>query len=110
MDMTYEQLVEKYGEENAKYLYEQLGNHIRHYRQMTFIAMGIEPNDSFASSARERAAEHSLEFQQVQGSLRLVENLVNGRWDEEDFLIVRPGEKIVMNLESSIIAAEPAGK
>jgi hypothetical protein len=110
MDMTYEQLVEKYGEENAKFLYETLGNQTKHYRQMTFIAMGIEPNDSFAQAARERAAEHSLQFQQVQGSLRLVENLVTGRWDEEDFLVLRPGEKIVVNMDTSIIAAERTGE
>lgn len=109
MDMTYEQLVEKYGEENAKFLQEQLG-FTKHYRKMTFIEMGIEPNDSFVQEARERAAEHSLEFTQIRGDLRLVENLVNGRWDAEDFLVVPPGEKIVMNLESSIISAEPAGE
>jgi hypothetical protein len=106
MDMTYEQLVEKYGEENAKFLYEQLGNQTKHYRNMTFIAMGIEPDDSFVRSARERAAEHSLEFQQVQGSLRLVENLVAGKWDEEDFLVLKPGEKIIVDFDTSIIAAE----
>jgi hypothetical protein len=106
LDMSYAELVEKYGEENAKFLYEELGNHIKHYRQMTFIAMGVEPDDRFARAARERAAEHHLEFQQISGSMRLVENLVNGRWDKEDFLVVQPGEKIVVNFDENIIAAE----
>ncbi len=106
MDMTYPELVEKYGEENAKYLYDQLYNWTQHYRQMTFIAMGIEPDGRFVRAARERADEHHLEFREIQGSLRLVENLVNGRWDDEDFLTVRPGEKIVVKLDSAIIAAE----
>lgn len=106
MDMTYPELVEKYGEENAKYLYDELYNFTRHYRQMTFITMGVEPDGSFVQAARERAAEHNLEFRIVPGSLRLVENLVNGRWDDEDFLTVRPGEKIVVTLDTAIIAAE----
>jgi hypothetical protein len=106
MDMSYAEIVEKYGEENAKFLQEQLFDFTKHYRQMTFIAMGIEPDDRFARAARERAEEHHLQFQEVSGSMRLIENLVNGRWDKEDFLIVQPGEMIVVNLDENIIAAE----
>jgi len=43
MTQSYEQLVAKYGEDNAKFLYEQLCNMTRNYTGLTFIEMGIEP-------------------------------------------------------------------
>ena len=56
MDYTYTELVEKYGEDNAKYLYDELYDDKRNYSQFTFIEMGIEPDDSFERKTREEAA------------------------------------------------------
>ena len=47
MMQSYEELVAKYGEDNAKFLYEQLGDRTHNYSGMTFIEMGIEPDDRF---------------------------------------------------------------
>jgi hypothetical protein len=107
MDMTYEQLVEKYGEDNAKFLYEQLGNTGRNYGQYTYIDMGVEPGTAFQDEARKRAVERNWKFEQVKGNLSLIERLVNGQWDEEDFLVVQPGYRVVVNYQDSIISAEP---
>jgi Protein of unknown function (DUF1638) len=107
MDMTYEQLVEKYGEDNAKFLYDQLYNQTRHYRKMTFIEMGIEPDDRFRKAAEEKAAEHKLEFSQVRGDMGLLQNLVDGLWDPEKFLVVKPGWQVMMDYTENVISAEP---
>jgi hypothetical protein len=106
MNMTYEQLVEKYGEDNAKFLWDQLCDQTRHYRQMTFIEMGVEPDDSFAKAAREKASSNNLDFQHIRGDMRLIHDLVDGRWGEKDFLIVRPGWVVVAKLDENIIRAE----
>jgi hypothetical protein len=107
MDLTYEQLVEKYGEENAAYLYEQLGNQTKHYRQILYIRMGVEPDGPFRAQAQERAATHGLEFRELDGEMGLIESLVNGPWDPDRFLVVKPGERIVMTHDERIIATEP---
>ena len=57
MTQTYDELVAKYGEDNAKFLYDQLCDMTRNYSGMTFIEMGIEPDDRFERQAREKAAE-----------------------------------------------------
>ena len=41
MDMQYNDLVAKYGEDNAQYLYETLCHHTRNYRQLAFIEMDL---------------------------------------------------------------------
>jgi hypothetical protein len=109
IDMSYAEMVEKYGEEEAQYLYEILGNPMRNYKQLTFIEMGIEPDDRFERQVRAMAAEREWTFDKVQGDMTLFHRLVNGQWDEKDFLVVQPGQRVVARVDDSgIITAESA--
>jgi hypothetical protein len=107
MDMTFEQLVEKYGEENARFLYEELCDTTRHYSRITYIAMGVEPPDHFEKLAGERAQKHNWKFDRVDGSLSLLERMIAGSWNDEDFLVVPPGHRVVSTYDDRIIRAEP---
>jgi hypothetical protein len=106
MDSNYDDLVARYGEENAKYLWEELCNYSRHYRQLTFIEMGIEPDDSFECQAREEAARRGWAFDKVRGDLSLIQRLVDGVWDNHEFLVLKPGERVVARYDDGIIAPE----
>ncbi len=106
MDKTYQELVEKYGEDNARYLYDMLGDQTRHYRRMTFVRMGIEPDGSFEAEARARAAEKGLTFALEEGDMRLIRMLVNGPWPEEEFLTVPPGHRIAVHYGEGLIGSE----
>jgi hypothetical protein len=108
MSMTYEELVAKYGEDNAKFLFDQLCNMTRNYSQYTFIRMGVEPDDRFERQARDEAASRGWKFELLEGDLRLITDLVDGRWDDERFLVVRPGERIAPSYDDKIIKTEPA--
>jgi hypothetical protein len=105
---NYQELVDKYGEENAKYIQEQLGDYVRHYRQMTFIEVGVEPDGSFEQRARDQAAERGWKFEKVAGDLSLVHRLLDGTWDEKDFLVVQPGYRLAVRHDESIMIAEKA--
>jgi len=107
MDLTFEQLVEKYGEENARFLFDELCDTTKHYRQITYIAMGVEPGRQFEQQAEERARERGWTFDRVQGNLTLLERLVSGPWDDSDFLVVPPGHMVVTTYDDRIIASEP---
>ena len=108
MDLTYGELVAKYGEDNARFLYDQLCDQTKHYRRLTFIEMGLEPDGSFLETARKRAEEKGLTFGTEEGNLRLIHALVNGPWEEGEFLTVRPGEKIATDFGGGLIRAERA--
>jgi hypothetical protein len=106
LDLTYDELVAKYGEDNAKYLYEELGNYAKHYTQFTFIQMGVEPDGSFERRTREEAGQRGWKFEKVSGDMSMLQRLVDGIWDENEFLLVPPGWRVVARYDEGIIAAE----
>lgn len=106
MGQSFDELVERYGEDNARYLFNELGNLIKHYKQITFIEMGVEPDSTIEGRAREKARARGWNFEKVRGDLRLIQRLVDGLWDEREFLIVPPGGKIAADYNSGIITAE----
>lgn len=96
-------LVEKYGEDNARYLYEELTAY-RTYRQYTFIEMGVEPDDRFERMTQEDANARGWQFEKVKGDIALLGKLVNGEWDD-DFLVVPPGWRVAATHDDTIVTA-----
>jgi len=110
MVQSYEELVAKYGEDNAKFLYEQLCNMTRNYRAITFIEMGIEPDDRFEGRARQQAAERNWKFEKLRGDMSLVQALLDGPWDDGRFLVVPPGRRVAASFDDNIIRLEESGE
>ena len=106
MGYTRDALIDRYGEDNGKFLYDELTRYRQTYQQLTFIETGIEPDDGFENEARAEAADKGWKFEKVRGDLGLFRGLLSGDWDDESFLVVPPGHRIVARPEQGIIAAE----
>jgi Protein of unknown function (DUF1638) len=100
---TREEFIAQYGEENGVYLFEQFNAFRRHYSQLTYVSPGVEGEDAFRAQARAEAKKEAWRFDEVQGSLSLLQRLVNGEWDDTDFLIIPPGSSIRATLGESIV-------
>lgn len=102
---TYEEYVEKYGEDNAKYLMEIL-NGTKHYDTITYIDMGIGNFNRHEQESREEAEEKGWNFIKLQGDIGLLQRLVDGEWNPDEFLVVKPGQRIKPIYFDNIIRAE----
>src|SRR5262249_44052245 len=103
---TLDALIERYGEDNGRYLYEELTRYRQTYQQLTFIETGIEPDGRFESQARAEAVEKRWRFEKVRGDLGLFRGLLSGEWNEIDFLLVPPGHRIVARPDHGVVKAE----
>lgn len=103
-----EELIAQYGEDNGRYLFEEMNRYQQHYRQLTYIETGLEPNGSFEDRARTEAAERGWNFTKIPGKLTLFRQLVNGEWPEADFLVVPPQHRIRATYGDDIIGIEKA--
>jgi hypothetical protein len=106
MHWTYEELAAKYGEDNARFLYEQLGDMTRNYTGLTFIEMGIEPDDRFEQQARREAAQRGWKFEKLTGDMTLIQDFLDGGWDEDRFLVVPPGCRVAASFDEQIVKTE----
>jgi len=105
MSVNYAELVEKFGEEDAKYVMEELGGQSRNYSRVAFIEMGMEPPE-LEGIARKEAAKSGWDFEKVKGDMTLIHRLADGPWEGEDFLTVLPGARIIQKYDDSIISTE----
>jgi uncharacterized protein DUF1638 len=99
---TYEDYVQKYGKENADYLMDVMGAWQQHYQRAAYIDVEVGAGGEAAKRAVKDARERGWVFEQIAGSLRLIETLFRGDWGDE-FLVVEPGEQIVMTYTAEIV-------
>ena len=103
MTTSYDDLVARYGEDNAKFLYEQLCNMTRNYAGLTYIEMGVEPDGRFECRVREEAVSRGWKYEKLAGDLGLLQALVDGPWDDERFLVVPPGHHVAASFDERIV-------
>jgi hypothetical protein len=107
LSYNFNQLVAKYGIDNAEFLREELEHYKLKYTQFTFIEMGVEPNASFERKTMQEAAKRGWKFEKVRGDMRLIRNLVNGDWNDSEFLVVQPGHRVTVQYDEGILGTEP---
>jgi hypothetical protein len=107
----YEQLLrqykEKYGDDNARYLMEVEQGWIGQYNWATYIDWGLGSSDQCRDYTKRCAEFLHWNYDELKGSSDLMQKLVDGRWDDGEFLVVKPGQTIKEDLTSAgIMKAE----
>jgi hypothetical protein len=100
---TYEEYVKTYGEENAKFLFETLGNHLKNYSRLTYIDTGMKNTEKQKEESKAWTEEENWEYSEYEGSMRLLSMLMNGDWNESEFLVINPGKTLRPSYDDGII-------
>jgi|SRR5436190_16566134 len=103
---TYEQWVKKYGEEQAKYLLQEMGRWTDTYSHGTLIRFDFLTELKFDEEVKRICNEKGWQYREIQGDLDLLQKLVDSQWDDHSFLIVLPGQKVIASHDDKILSVE----
>jgi hypothetical protein len=103
--MDFSGLVAKYGEENAKYLAEFMSHWEDHYTRGALIEFDFDAALGLRDQVRRICDEKGWEFAAVPGDLRLIQAGLDGRWSDDRFLRLDPGQSVRPCYDENILAA-----
>ncbi len=96
----YQALVEEYGEDNARYIYDAMHPTLDGTPQpICHIETPELPFDHLREQCHRHAESEERDFKVLEGNLRLISMLINGKWPDEEFLTVKPGQQITMTAD-----------
>ncbi len=98
---------EKYGEDNADYLLEVESSWMSNYSTLGYIHSAVHDAPADLERAQQEAQARSWKLREVNDDLRLLRMMVDGTWNEEEFLILKPGERIAPDYTGLKLRAEP---
>lgn len=98
---------EKYGDDNAQYLMETEQGWMKEYERATFVSLGLCDEKKYKEYTKECAEYLGWAYDEVEGDVSLLQGLVDGKWDEGKYLMVKPGETFAEDVTAKgIIKAE----
>ncbi len=102
-DESLETLIGKYGEDNGRYLYEEMTRYRAQYRKLTFIETGLEAGGKFIAEAAAEARQKGWSFERLPGDLAWLWRLVEGAWAEAEFVVAGPGQRIAASYDNRVM-------
>jgi hypothetical protein len=94
---------EKYGEDNAEYLMDMEQGWFRNYSNAAYVDFGFADFGSYRDYTKKCAEWLKWNFDEINGNPELIRDFVNGNWNDDDYLIVEPGETIIATHDENVI-------
>jgi len=97
---------ERFGEDNADYLIEVESSWEKNYSTLGYIHSEVHDSADNLRRAGEEAERKNWRLRELDGDLRLLKMMVDGTWNEEEFLILKPGQVIAPDYSGKKLRAE----
>ncbi|MBN1317580.1 MAG: DUF1638 domain-containing protein [Anaerolineales bacterium] len=98
-----EKWIDQYGAHRAERIIRYL---IKGYKQIALIDTGQYELNGLRAYAQETAARFSLDYTEIPGDIRMIEQFLVGEWDDK-FLIIQPGKKCEYDSFMPMLLGEP---
>lgn len=102
-EKTYQDYLQKYGEDNARYLMEMEQDWFRKYSVAAYVDLSVGDNDAYAEYTRQCADWLGWKYDRIKGDPSLLRRFVDGDWSNDEFLVVEPGHHIEATNDDNIM-------
>lgn len=103
----YESYIAKFGQETADALMEEMRKWAQHYTRAVYIDTGVAHAQPYEQRARDKAAAEDWVFERKTSDNRLLRMLIEGKWAEQEILVVPPRHHIEQTGGQELIRAVP---
>ena len=76
---------------------------VNNYSRAAYIDVGFMEFPQYEEQVKREAEGKGWEYKKLPGDARLIRKLIDGEWDEDEFLMVQPGEEIIASYDDCII-------
>jgi len=97
----YEQTLESYRQQygdDAEFVMQSQHNWIKRYNWAAYIDWGLDNTKSDKEYTKSCAEFLGWNYDELKGNPALMQRLLDGNWNDNEFLVVRPGQKIAEDL------------
>lgn len=105
IEERYAEYVEKYGEDNARYLIDHESQWQANYTRAVFIDTGFGDINQYRQFTTQLARDHGWDYAEIAGDPGMIERMARGEWDEDTFLRVEPGQTIAESFDEKVLRA-----
>jgi hypothetical protein len=106
-EKTLAEYVEKYGEDNGRYLMEMEQGWMKEYGWATYVDWGFDNAEKYKKFTKECAEYLNWVYDELKGDWQLMQKLVDGEWDPKLFLRLEAGQRLTADLtDPCLIRAE----
>ncbi|MBN4061049.1 DUF4445 domain-containing protein [bacterium AH-315-I18] len=101
----YDEYCEKYGKDNADYLMETEQHWFSTYDRAAYVHLTVGATHQDKQYTKDCADWLKWNYDEEAGDPDLLASMLAGRWDNERFLVLMPGQKICMTGDDRIVTA-----
>lgn len=99
-----EDYTQRYGEDNAEFLVEMEQNWVKEYKRAGLITWDCFNNNEYYRDFTKNSSEFlGWDFMEFEGSRALMENILNGQFNDHEVLVVPPGSAVNASYDGDII-------
>lgn len=88
----FRQMAERYGVERARRIQQKM---FGHYTRLAYIASEDGDQEPYRRVSCQAAEALGLVYQEIKGSQRLLQAMIDGRWNH-DFIVIKPGKAVTL--------------
>lgn len=104
-DRLLKHYVEKYGEDNGKFLMDMEQGWFNEYSNAAYTDLGTEDNQTHKAYTKACAEWLNWNYDELEGDSSLVKDFLEGNWDDDRYLVVKVGQKIAASHDETVLKA-----
>jgi hypothetical protein len=98
----------QFGEEGARYLEQVMEAWAGHYTRGVLIDPPSSGEAGCADAVKRICEERGWRFERLAGDNGLLQRWLDGAWNDSEFLILRPGERVIATCDANIVGSAAA--